>query len=156
MWHNNTALCYYSNFLKKKISPITLEWICSLLLLFFFLSGWMITKLNEMGQLMAVPLTKLLNYVETLSEVYRTRRICSEVIKLLTRAFRQQTDGYSGFNTLKQTSNQTLNSFINFSGMQHARQCTRKPFRPESVMLLYSLLFQICLYLEVVWFSTIY
>lgn len=116
----------------------------------------MITKLNEMGQLMAVPLTKLLNYVETLYEVYRTRRICSEVIKLLTRAFRQQTDDYSGLNTLKQTSNQTLESFIHFSGTQHARQCTRKPFRPESVMFLYSPLFQICLYLEAVWFSTTY
>lgn len=74
-----------------------------------------------MGQLMAVPLTKLLNYVETLYEVYTRRRICSEVIKVLTRDFRQQTDDYGGLNTLMQTSNETFNSFINFNSIQRAR-----------------------------------
>lgn len=109
---------------KKKIPVYTflsLDWVCSLLLLFFFLSGWLITKPNEMGQLMAVPLTKLLNYVETLYEVYTRRRICSEVIKVLTRDFRQQTDDYGGLNTLMQTSNETFNSFINFNSIQRAR-----------------------------------
>ena len=88
---------------KNPIFPIytffSLDWVYSLLLLFFFLSGWLITKPNEMGQLMAVPLTKLLNYVETLYEAYTRRIICSEVIKLLTRDFRQQTDDYRGLNT---------------------------------------------------------
>lgn len=127
---------------------LSLDCVCSLLLLFFFLSGWLITKPNEMGQLMAVPLTKLLNYVETLYEAYTRRRICSEVIKLLTRDFRQQTDDYRGLNTFMQTSNQTFNSFIKFISIQGSRQCTcMSLFRAESVMFLYSLLFQICLYL---------
>lgn len=82
-----------------------------------------------MGQLMAVPLTKLLNYVETLYEVYTRRKICSEVIKVLTRDFRQQTDDYGGLNTLMQTRNETFNSFINFNSIQHARWCTRNPFQ---------------------------
>lgn len=97
---------------------------------------------------MAVPLTKLLNYVETLYEAYTRRIICSEVIKLLTRDFRQQTDDYRGLNTFMQTSNQSFNSFIKFISIQGSRQCRcMSLFRAESVMFLYSLLFQICLYL---------
>lgn len=122
-------------------------------LLFFFLSAWLITKPNEMRQLMAVPLTKLLNYVETLYEAYTRRIICSQVIKLLTRGFRQQTDDYRGLDTFMQTSNQTFNSFIKLISIQGGRQCTRMSlFRAESVMCLYGLLFQICLYLEVTCF----
>lgn len=110
-----------------------------------------------MGQLMAVPLTKLLNYVETLYEAYTRRIICSEVIKLLTRDFRQQTDDYRGLNTFMQTSNQPFNSFIKFISIQGGRQCRCMGlFRAEFVMFLYSLLFQICLYLEVTGFATVY
>lgn len=126
------------------------------LVIHFFLSGWLITKPNEMGQLMAVPLTKLLNYVETLYEAYTRRIICSEVIKLLTRDFRQQTDDYRGLNTFMQTSNQPFNSFIKFISIQGGRQCgCMGLFRAEFVMFLYSLLFQICLYLEVTGLATI-
>lgn len=125
---------------KNPIFPIytflSRDCVCSLLVLFFFLSGWLITKPNEMGQLMAVPLTKLLNYVETLYEAYTRRIICSEVIKLLTRDFRQQTDDYRGLNTFMQTSNQTFNSFIKIISIQGSRQCTcMSLFRAESVMV---------------------
>lgn len=89
-----------------------------------------------MGQLMAVPLTKLLNYVETLYEAHRRGRICSEVIKLLTRDFRQQTDDYRGLNTFMQPSKQAFNSFIKFISIQGGRQCrSRSLFRAEAVIV---------------------